>query len=215
MHRRHQSLAPHAHLLLRCGSAVVTPDDYITEEQLRSLPSRRAWVVDVAGGAWGLRMVPIPPNGKRKIELPFPKSSVWEMSTLSSSKRRSQTIIARSSAFLLRWFHFCSACRKAYSANPGVLGRNSQVNACNRSRGYGILNLAMSYSAFVGTLIGVRSDWICSPHQCTPRTLLFPPRRPGGSKTGFSSWLQQRPMGRSRFSSPMPRIPGAVVFALG
>ena len=155
MHRRHQSLAPHAHLLLRCGSAVVTPDDYITEEQLRSLPSRRAWVVDVAGGAWGLRMVPIPPNGKRKIELPFPKSSVWEMSTLSSSKRRSQTIIARSSAFLLRWFHFCSACRKAYPANRGVLGRNSQVNACNRSRGYGILNLAMSYSAFVGTLIGV------------------------------------------------------------
>jgi uncharacterized membrane protein len=53
------SLIPHHH-----GSAVLTPDDLITEERLRSLTSRRVWVVDMAGGNWGYRSVPVPTGWK-------------------------------------------------------------------------------------------------------------------------------------------------------
>src|SRR5262249_41227245 len=39
------------------GSAVVTPQDLITEEQLRSIRSRRVWVVAPESGFWAGRMV--------------------------------------------------------------------------------------------------------------------------------------------------------------
>jgi mannosyltransferase len=59
---------PHHH-----GSAALTPDDRITEEQLRSLTSRRVWVVEMAGGSWGMRMVPVTSDWKEKERATFPE----------------------------------------------------------------------------------------------------------------------------------------------
>ncbi len=48
------------------GTAVLTAEELITEEQLRAFRSQRAWVVNMANGNWGTRTVPIPPNWTAK-----------------------------------------------------------------------------------------------------------------------------------------------------
>ena len=42
------------------GTAAMIPEDLITDEQLRTLRSRRVWVVDMAGGNMGFHAVPVP-----------------------------------------------------------------------------------------------------------------------------------------------------------
>ncbi len=53
------------------GTAAMTPEDLITEEQIRNLHSRRVWVVDMAGGFLGAHWVPVPPQWKAKGQHTF------------------------------------------------------------------------------------------------------------------------------------------------
>lgn len=53
------------------GTAAMTPEDLITEEELRSLRSRRVWVVDMAAGFLGAHWVPVPPQWKVKSQHTF------------------------------------------------------------------------------------------------------------------------------------------------
>lgn len=46
------------------GSAVLTPDDFFNEEQLRAISRGRVWVVEMAGGPWGQAFVPVPHEWK-------------------------------------------------------------------------------------------------------------------------------------------------------
>jgi 4-amino-4-deoxy-L-arabinose transferase-like glycosyltransferase len=55
------------------GTAVLTEEELITEEQLRRLRSRRIWVVNTANGQWGIRSVPAPANWKAKARHVFPE----------------------------------------------------------------------------------------------------------------------------------------------
>jgi hypothetical protein len=53
------------------GTAAMTPEDLITEEQLQNLRSRRIWVVDMARGFLGAHWVPTPPNWVEKSRHTF------------------------------------------------------------------------------------------------------------------------------------------------
>ncbi len=48
------------------GTAAMTPQDLITEQQLRSLRSHRVWVVDMAAGFLGAHSVPVPSLWKER-----------------------------------------------------------------------------------------------------------------------------------------------------
>jgi hypothetical protein len=66
---------PHYH-----GSAILTPHDLITAEQLRALSSHRIWIVDMAGGRWSHRYIPIPPEWVEKSRTTF--SEVFGIGTI-------------------------------------------------------------------------------------------------------------------------------------
>lgn len=53
------------------GTAALTERDLITEKQLQDLSSRRVWVVDMAGGNWGVHWVPTPSNWVAKSRHAF------------------------------------------------------------------------------------------------------------------------------------------------
>jgi hypothetical protein len=53
------------------GTAAMTPEDLITDEQLRNLRSRRVWVVDMAAGFLGAHFVPVPPEWREKSRHTF------------------------------------------------------------------------------------------------------------------------------------------------
>jgi hypothetical protein len=53
------------------GTAAMTKEDLLTGEQVRSLRSRRVWVVDMAGGFLGPHWVPVPPSWTEKSHHTF------------------------------------------------------------------------------------------------------------------------------------------------
>jgi uncharacterized membrane protein len=57
------------------GAAVLTPADQIEAAQLRDLAVRRVWVVNIEGGSWGPRTVPVPdrwtPRGRHAFPEPY------------------------------------------------------------------------------------------------------------------------------------------------
>ena len=52
-------------------TADMAPEDPMTDDQMRSLPSGRVWVVDMAMGRLGPRWVPVPPHWKEKNHFIF------------------------------------------------------------------------------------------------------------------------------------------------
>lgn len=53
------------------GTAAMTPEDLISDEQLQALPSRRVWVVDMAASFIGVHFVPVPPHWVEKSRHTF------------------------------------------------------------------------------------------------------------------------------------------------
>lgn len=53
------------------GTAAMTPEDLISDEQLQALPSRRVWVVDMAASFIGTHLVPVPPHWVAKSHHTF------------------------------------------------------------------------------------------------------------------------------------------------
>jgi hypothetical protein len=53
------------------GTAAMTPEELITEEQMRRLISRRVWVVDMGAGFLGPRILPVPAHWVEKSRHTF------------------------------------------------------------------------------------------------------------------------------------------------
>jgi hypothetical protein len=54
------------------GTAVLTPEELISQEQIERLVSRRVWVVNMASQYWGTKFVPVPPNWTETSTNTFP-----------------------------------------------------------------------------------------------------------------------------------------------
>jgi hypothetical protein len=55
------------------GAAVIAPGETIQEAKLDALQAKRVWAVDMTGGIWGDRAVPIRSGWNRRSELRFPE----------------------------------------------------------------------------------------------------------------------------------------------
>lgn len=56
------------------GSAILSPKDFITQWQLRGDGPRRVWVVNISGGMWSDRRVPLPLGWTSTAPVPFPEA---------------------------------------------------------------------------------------------------------------------------------------------
>jgi mannosyltransferase len=72
--RRDWYVFDHGHGLVHYeGAAVITAEEIVTATQLHSLQAQRIWVVDMEGGGWGRRFVPVPREWIRRREQRFPE----------------------------------------------------------------------------------------------------------------------------------------------
>ena len=65
--------APDLGLLHYEGAPEITPEEIVNAAQLNALPARRVWVVNMDGGGWGHRVVPIPTGWTMRSEQRFPE----------------------------------------------------------------------------------------------------------------------------------------------
>jgi mannosyltransferase len=64
------------------GSAVVLPDDLISESELSAIATRRVWVIEQEGGGWGPRTVPVPSSWKVDREPTSFREPYWFQGTI-------------------------------------------------------------------------------------------------------------------------------------